>query len=156
VKKWIAGPAFLLLALAVCATSASAEAGKDSKGQKIFVKYRCTGCHSIKGLGIEKKTAEGDEAAAEVAKSAHKPPDLSGIGLQHDAAWFAKWLQKKETVDGRMHKIKFRGPESELKTLTTWIASLKMDESGKPKAAETEKPAETETPKAPETEGTGK
>ena len=126
----------MLLAFAFCAASASAQAAKESKGQKLFLKYRCTGCHSIKAVGIEKKTEEGDEAAAEVAKSAHKPPDLSDIGLQHDAAWFAKWLTKKENVDGRMHKIKFRGTDPELKTLTTWIASLKMDENGKPKAAE--------------------
>jgi mono/diheme cytochrome c family protein len=135
------GTASLLLAFALGATSASAQAAKESKGQKIFMKSHCISCHSVKAVGIEKKTVEGDEAAAEVAKSAHKPPDLSDIGLQHDQAWFAKWLTKKENVDGRMHKIKFRGTDAELKTLTTWIASLKMDESGKPKAAEP-KPAE--------------
>ena len=132
-KASVMRSAWVLLALAVCASPCLAQAGKDSKGAKLFVKSRCTSCHSVKGVGIEKKTVEGDEAAAEVAKSAHKPPDLSGIGLEHDAAWFAKWLQKKESVEGRTHKIKFRGTEAELKTLSTWVASLKTDESGKPK-----------------------
>jgi len=136
VMKSRIGLALMLLALALYALPSWALAGKDSKGGKLFVKYRCTGCHSIQGQGIEKKTVEGDEAAAEVAKSAHKPPDLSGIGLEHDAAWFAKWLQKKETVEGRSHKIKFRGTEAELKTLTQWVASLKTDTSGKPKTVE--------------------
>jgi len=134
-NRWLAGTASLFLALALGATSAWAEAAKESKGQKLFLKNRCTSCHSIKGLGIEKRAVE-DEEAAEVAKSEHKPPDLSGIGLEHDAAWFTKWLLKKETVDGRYHKKKFRGTEAELKTLTQWLASLRMDESGKPKSAE--------------------
>ena len=149
---WFA-PASLLLVAAFCATSASAEPAKESKGAKLFVKYRCTTCHSVKSEGIEKKATEGDATAAEVAKSAHKPPDLSGIGKTHEAAWFAMWLQKKETVDGRYHKIKFRGTDAELKTRTEWVESLKT--GGPEKAAKEEaKPAETkpeESKAAPET-----
>ncbi len=134
-----------VVAISLCATVPSARAAEMSKGAKMFVKNRCTTCHSVKAVGIEKKAGEAEEGAAEAAKAKRKPPDLSGIGLDHDAAWFSKWLQKKETVEGRTHMKKFRGPDAELKTITTWLASLKMDESGKPKAAaETpaEKPAE--------------
>lgn len=135
-KTWISWITAVLAALALCATSAwAAQDGKASKGAKIFLKYRCTSCHSIKAIGIEKKAAEGDEEATEVAAAKRKPPDLSGIGLEHDADWFAKWLLKKEMVEGRTHLKKFRGPETELKTITQWLASLKMDETGKPKKA---------------------
>ena len=121
--------------LALLATVAWAGDGTVSKGQSIFLKYRCKSCHSIKGVGIEKKAEEGDQEAADVAASKDKPPDLSGIGLDHDAEWFDKWLLKLEKKDGKFHKKKFRGTEAELKNLTRWIASLKMDESGKPKKA---------------------
>ena len=155
----------MLAGFSLSAAVAWAEGGKVGKGQAIFLKYRCKSCHSIKAVGIEKKAEEGDEEAAEVAKSKDKPPDLSGIGFDHNADWFAKWLLKKEMKDGKTHKKKFRGTETELKTLTEWIATLKMDESGKPKkatekvpdaatpAAEKAPSAETPGEKAPATEG---
>ncbi len=122
-----------VVAIGLCAAVPSARAAEPSKGAKLFVKYRCTSCHSVKAVGIEKKAGEAEEGAAEAAKAKRKPPDLSGIGLDHDAAWFSKWLQKKETVEGRKHIKMFRGSEAELKELTGWLASLKMDETGKPK-----------------------
>lgn len=149
--------ATIVAGCALSAAVASAEGGKVSKGQALFVKHRCAACHSVKAVGVEKKVFEGDEEAAEAAKSKSKPPDLSGVGLEHNAAWFARWLQKKEMKDGKPHKKKFRGTEAELKTLSEWIATLKMDETGKPKkgadkAAAAEAPAEkapaAETPAA--------
>lgn len=131
----------IVVGVGLCAAAPSARAAEQSKGAKLFLKYRCTSCHSIKALGIEKKADEGGEEAAEAAKAKRKPPDLSGIGLEHDATWFSKWLTKKEMVEGKTHMKKFRGPDSELKTITEWLGSLKMDESGKPKTA-AEKPAE--------------
>ena len=144
--------------LALCAAAIWAQDGKVAKGQTIFLKYRCKSCHSIKALGIEKKTEEGDQEAAEVAESKDKPPDLSGIGVEHNADWFGKWLLKKQMKDGKTHKKKFRGTETELKTLTEWIATLKMDETGKPKKAQVEKAAAAATPaaeKAPSAETPG-
>ncbi len=148
---WIAT---ILAGFSLCATVVWAEGGKVAKGQTIFVKNRCTSCHSIKAVGVEKKVIDGDEEAADVAKSKTKPPDLSGIGLDHNATWFAGWLLKKELKDGKKHKKMFRGTEAELKTLTEWIASLKMDETGKPKKASADKAPAVETPtdKAPAVE----
>ena len=144
----------IVAGFSLCAAAVRAEGGKVAKGQSIFLKYRCKSCHSIKAVGIEKKAEAGDEDAAEVATSKDKPPDLSGIGTEHDAAWFTKWLLKKELKDGKTHKKKFRGTETELKTLTEWIATLKMDETGKPrKAAEKAPPAESPAEKAPAAEG---
>ncbi len=132
VNAWITAA---VVSLGLCAAIPLAEAAEASKGEKLFVKHRCTSCHSVKAVGIEKKAGDAEEGAAEAAKAKRKPPDLSGVGLDHDAAWFSKWLQKKETVEGRTHMKKFRGTDAELKTLTQWIASLNMDETGKPKKA---------------------
>jgi cbb3-type cytochrome oxidase cytochrome c subunit len=128
-----------VVALGLGATISPARAAEPSKGAKLFVKNRCTTCHSVKAVGIEKKAAEAGDAATDVAKAKRKPPDLSGIGLQHDAAWFSRWLQKKETVEGKTHMKKFLGPAADLKTVTEWLASLKMNEDGTPKTA-AEKP----------------
>jgi cytochrome c2 len=138
VNAWII---VAVVALGLCATVPSARAAEASKGAKLFVKNRCTTCHSVKAVGIEKKAAETGDAASDAAKAKRKPPDLSGIGLEHDAAWFSRWLQKKETIEGKTHMKKFLGPAGDLKTVTEWLASLKMNEDGTPKTA-AEKPAD--------------
>ena len=61
----------------------------------------------------------------------------------------ATWLMKQEMIDGKYHKKKFRGTDAELKVLTTWLATLKTDEAGKPKkVAAKAKEEATEAPAA--------
>ncbi len=47
-----------VVAIGLCATVPSARAAEMSKGAKMFVKNRCTTCHSVKAVGIEKKAGE--------------------------------------------------------------------------------------------------
>jgi mono/diheme cytochrome c family protein len=97
-------------------------------GKKIFQQYKCHSCHSIQAQGIEKKKIAGEEATG-----TSKPQDLSNVGKKHDAAWISKFLLKQETLEGKRHRKKFRGSESELKVLSTWLESLKRSEGGKKK-----------------------
>ena len=151
-----------VVAFGLCAAVPSARAAEPSKGAKLFVKNRCTVCHSVKAVGIEKKAAEPGDAASDVSKAKRKPPDLSGIGLDHDAAWFSRWLQKKETIEGKTHMKKFLGPAGDLKTVTEWLASLKMNEDGTPKTAaakpegKSEEKAETKAEEKAEEKPAGK
>jgi len=135
---------------ALIATAAWAEEAKGGKGKEIFTQYRCMACHSVKAQAIEKKAVvEEEEApAAGAAAAKKKPPDLSGVGVERDAAWMTKWLLKQEKIDGLFHKKKFRGTDAELKSLTDWLATLKTDEKGNPKkaAAKVEATEKTETP----------
>jgi mono/diheme cytochrome c family protein len=112
----------------ICATAAPAKA-EDAAGLKIFKQGKCTQCHSIDALKITKVKSDDDEDAV-LDENGKKidPPDLSGVGKDHDAAWFAKWLKKEVEVEGHKHKKKFKGSEEDLKVITEWIASdLKFD-----------------------------
>ncbi|MBI2890306.1 MAG: c-type cytochrome [Nitrospirae bacterium] len=100
--------------------SARADAGKD-----LFLKGKCDGCHSVKAEKIEKQISK------KTGKT-KKGPDLSGVGLDHDAAWIVKWLKKEQKKDSRYkkgtevkHKKKFKGTEEELKGLADWLALKK-------------------------------
>lgn len=131
----------VLLGIALSAAgSAYAGGAEGAAGQKLFVKYRCQSCHSIKALKLEKKKGEVEdeeakEAGATSAASTKKkePPDLSGVGLTRKVEWVQGWLLKKELIDGKKHLKKFRGTSEELKTISTWLVTLKtkVDEGKK-------------------------
>ena len=130
--------AFVAGAAWIGAASAD-DASKVPNGKPVFEKYKCTSCHSIDSQGIKKKKpAEGE--VEEKDEGGRVPPDLSGVGVGNSAEWIAKYIQKLEMLDGKKHGKKFRGTESELKTLTGWLASLK-DEAAAKKAQEARKAA---------------
>jgi hypothetical protein len=110
---------------------------------KLFQKYGCTECHSIVAVGIEKEAPKEGEEAEEVEEKAEEkaedepdPPDLSSVGLEHDAKWVSNYLRKKEEKDGRKHEKLFQGDSSERRALATWLASLKHKPDDKEKAEE--------------------
>ena len=98
-------------------TSASLKTNSNS-GKSIFLDNKCSKCHSIESQGI-KHTSEPPEGAK------YPPPDLSDVGNRHDAEWMQKWLHKEVEQHGKKHMKKFTGSDDELKTLTTWLATLK-------------------------------
>lgn len=89
----------------------------EPEGQKVFLDYKCNKCHSVKSAKIEakKKPKEGSTA----------PPDLSNVGATQKREWIDKFIHKKETLEGKKHKIEFRGDDKELKALLDWLTSLK-------------------------------
>jgi cbb3-type cytochrome oxidase cytochrome c subunit len=132
--------------LAVCLVleaRSDEDAKREPEGKKIFLQYKCYSCHSIKNEGIEHKKVAGEE---EVTGS-KKPPDLSDVGKKQDAAWISKFLLKQETLDGEHHKKKFRGKDSELKALSSWLESLKTPakKDGENKATEKKKDSDEES-----------
>ncbi len=126
----LAGAAFLGTGLAYAAETVPA-------GQRLFLEYKCNSCHTLKAAKIEKKkveVAEEEEVAAASTGTKKEPPDVSGVGLKRSAEWIQGWLMKKELIDGKKHKKKWRGTPEELKTIAAWLATMKT----KPEA---EKPA---------------
>jgi mono/diheme cytochrome c family protein len=97
---------------------ASASNENTSDGKSIFVSNKCNGCHSIQAQGVSK-------VAGETVNASTQPPDLSGVGLKHNAAWITKYLKKQETLDGEKHLKKFKGSDEDLATLTAWLESQK-------------------------------
>ncbi|MBI4552034.1 MAG: c-type cytochrome [Candidatus Latescibacteria bacterium] len=100
-----------------------AQEGKPKDAKPIFTKFECNGCHSLQAAGIKKQvSAESGEEDA---------PDLSGVGTKRTADWIAKFLLKKETIDGKKHEKKFKGSTEELDTLSKWLATMKSGSAGK-------------------------
>lgn len=127
-NRWVLGVLSVAVAAALGGVAWAGEA-KDPQGKALFLKYRCSSCHSIEAAGVVKKAA-ADEAEEE-ATSKTKPPDLSGVGLKKKAAWIALFLQKKEKLEGDLHPKKFRGSEKDLQTIAAWIETLKTAKAGK-------------------------
>lgn len=95
----------------------SAQGGTD--GKKIFVDNKCNACHSITALNIAVKKSADEE------KSDKESPDLSGVGLERNADWLAKYLMKKESIKGEKHLKKFKGSEGDLAVLAQLLETLK-------------------------------
>ena len=118
--RWMLG---LLLATVVGAAPFAAQAAeKEPEGKKLFLKYKCSSCHSIEAAGVV-KVADTSEPAEPATKK--KPPDLSGVGLEKKADWIQLFLTKKEKLDGDSHPKKFRGTDKELSTIATWLETMK-------------------------------
>lgn len=121
--KWIGALAAMAATAAAVVALAADEPAKAADGKALFTQFKCNSCHTVKALGIAKQASAEDEKE----KSDRKPPDLSGVGKEHNAAWMAKYLMKLEEIDGEKHRKKFRGTEAELKTITGWLELQKAD-----------------------------
>lgn len=104
----------------VVAIVGSLRADDVEKGKQIFTDQKCRSCHSVETAGFKKKPNQ-------------KVPDLSEVGSKYDAAFLIKFLEKKETIEGRKHMKKFTGSSGDLEALANWLISLKAEA---PKEAE--------------------
>ena len=113
---------------------------RSEDGKQAFLKAECNECHTVKVLDIaklepKKGAAKDEDADLEGGKDDDKtdPPDLSGIGKNHDAEWFSKWLTKKvKDDDGKRHRKKFKGTDAELASIAGFLSELKTDAPSKP------------------------
>lgn len=124
--------ATLPLALFVLATLAATGPvrAEDPAGLTLFKKNGCNECHVISSLGIEKETKKkaAEPAATETdAKKKKDPPDLSGVGLTHEAKWISAYLNKEEAIEGEKHEKRFKGSEADRRTVAMWLATLKTE-----------------------------
>jgi mono/diheme cytochrome c family protein len=85
-------------------------------GKELFVSSKCVKCHSVEAQGVAAKPKAGEEDEVK---------DLSKVGNERTADWIAKFLRKEADIDGKKHKLKFRGGDADLQTLAAWLASQK-------------------------------
>lgn len=83
----------------------------DDAGKKVFEEKKCNTCHTVASAKIESKKKDAT--------------DLSAVGANHKADFFAKYLNKNEKIDDKQHKVAFKGTDEELASLTKWLESLK-------------------------------
>ncbi len=134
--RFVALAAFACAVLvgAAAAQDKAAPAGKEKDGKAVFLDNKCNTCHTMQALGIAKKKPDAaEEKEAKEEKSDKKAPDLSGIGLERKADWMAKYLMKKEAIQGEKHTRRFRGDANELAAVTTWLEAQKAKAKDKKK-----------------------
>ena len=101
---------------------------EESAGKELFLKYKCNLCHSVSALNIPVEEEE-EEVAVEEGEEELEAPDLSGVGNNYTAEWIELYLRKKENIEGRKHKKRFKGPKNDRLALMAWLASQKQDVS---------------------------
>lgn len=90
------------------------------EGKKIFLANKCNMCHSLEAEKIEKTTG-----GFQKSKEKNVPPDLSNVGSRRSADWMKLYLMKKEKNQNVLHVRLYKGSETDLDTLTKWLATLK-------------------------------
>jgi cytochrome c1 len=80
---------------------------------KVFKDKKCSSCHSIKLVKIERKNKKS------------KAPDLSNVGAEHEPDFFMDWLLKNTEQSGKKHPIKFNGTDEEFATLLGFLVTLR-------------------------------
>jgi cytochrome c2 len=82
----------------------------DPAGKQIFIKNKCTNCHSVESAGLVKGRN-----------------DLSNVGNALNSKQLANYLTKKEKYNDRLHMTSFKGDKKQLTVLSEWLASLKSE-----------------------------
>jgi mono/diheme cytochrome c family protein len=108
----------LLATLGVACLLGARSTPGNAEGKAIFLANKCSNCHAISAAGI----ARAGAAPSGLPKA---PPDLTGVGSRHTAAFIVKFLRKEETIEGRKHILKFKGTDDELGTLAAWLCTVK-------------------------------
>lgn len=105
-----------VLAAGVALSSIAAAARADDEAaRKSFEANKCSNCHSIEKLGMERKIKSEKTAG----------PDLSTIGAERDAAWIVKWCLREVEEDGKKHMSEYKGIRKDLQAIADWLATFK-------------------------------
>lgn len=100
------------------AKPAEGKPGNDG-GKAVFTTNTCNKCHRVTSAGIQPIKEKADIV------------DLSGVGAEHDVAWFKQWLKKEIDKDSKLkpgekvkHKGSWKGTDAELDVITAWLKTL--------------------------------
>lgn len=105
--------------------------GDAKRGEDLFWKVGCLGCHSLRGADGRQVVAGGESLAA--------APDLSRIGSKVNAAWLYDWLRDpgRHFPDTRMPNLRLTPQEAA--DLVAWLTTLKdPGEAGRYRVADVE------------------
>ena len=100
-----------LLLIAIGAVGLSGASFAADVDETVFVELKCNKCHSVEALGIE----------ARAKSEKMRGPDLSDVGSQRDAEWFAGFLKREIQIDEKDHKKEFDGSKKQLIAIVDWL-----------------------------------
>lgn len=99
------------------AVAVAGGAPEQDAGQKAFEANKCSNCHSIEKLALERKIKSEKMAG----------PDMSKVGDKHDAAWIVKFAMREIQLDGKDHKSEYKGTKEDLEVIAKWLATMKSE-----------------------------
>lgn len=100
---------------AIAALGLPSLAQADDAARKAFDANKCSNCHSIEKLGMERKIQSEKMAG----------PDLSTVGDRHDAEWIVKFAMREVQLEDKQHKSEYKGTKKDLEAIAAWLASMK-------------------------------
>jgi len=106
--------ALLLAALTVSGPVYAGMASAAEGGKAVFISAKCVTCHGVASAGIEAKM-QGKMAG----------PDLTGAVEERGADVVKAFLQGDGQIDGKKHKMSFKGSDEELAALIDWLGEQK-------------------------------
>ncbi len=104
---------FISAIVALFAFAFSFSQNQDLDGKQIFIDNKCNNCHTVKSNEI---TSKKDDAV-----------DLSNASSAGDAQLIKSYLLKEAKINDTDHKMKFKGSDADLNTLSAWLTSLKTE-----------------------------
>lgn len=104
---------FISAIVALFAFAFSFSQDQNLDGEQIFLDSKCNNCHTVNSNEIISKK---DDAV-----------DLSNAGSVGDAQLISNYLLKESKINDTDHKVKFKGSEAELNTLSDWLSLLKTE-----------------------------
>lgn len=102
---------FILSIVALFGFAFSMAQEKVPAGQKIFLESKCSACHTVESAGITSKKKDA--------------VDLSKTGDNYKTDFIIKYLNKEVKLNDKLHKTAFKGSAEDLKSLSSWLTSLK-------------------------------
>lgn len=105
---------FSILALATpLAITAAVAADSQEAGKEVFVESKCGRCHGVTSEGIEPTGSEKMQG-----------PVLDQLPEKREKEWLIRYLERREKLQGKVHRSVWKGTEKELEALVDWLRSL--------------------------------
>ncbi|HEY6438193.1 MAG TPA: c-type cytochrome [Ignavibacteriaceae bacterium] len=104
---------FISAIVALFAFAFSFSQGQVLDGKQIFIDNKCNNCHTVNSNEI---TSKKDDAV-----------DLSNASSAGDVHLIKSYLLKEAKINDTEHKMKFKGSDEDLNTLSEWLSSLKTE-----------------------------
>lgn len=102
--------ALLFLAMSMVSFATAGE------GKEMFVTKKCMKCHTV----------ESHEIQTTSKKDPSEISDLSNVaGNFENADALKAYLKKEVEHNGKKHKMKFKGEDTELQVIVDWVLTLK-------------------------------
>ena len=88
-----------------------------SSGKDAFLANKCNRCHAVSSHEIE----------ATARSASMHGPDLGADSTEHDADWLKGYIERREELDGKMHRSRYAGTSEDLDVIVEWLVEIQAE-----------------------------